>query len=216
MKKDTKKILEILKKTYPEATTALKHNNPLQLLVATILSAQCTDDRVNKVTPVLFNKYKTEKDFATSDMEELKSIIRSTGFFNQKAKFIKGMAQKLIKDFNGNVPDNIEDLTKLPGVARKTANVVLGYAFNKVEGVVVDTHVKRVSFRLGFTGEKDQNKIEKDLMNIFPKEEWIFISQALIWHGRSLCKARKPVCLKCPLFDLCPSGKEFYKKEGKE
>jgi endonuclease-3 len=216
MNKNTKKILEILKKTYQEATTELKHENPLQLLVATILSAQCTDERVNKVTPALFNKYITVEDFASSDMEELKSIIKSTGFFNQKAKFIKGMSEKIVKDFNSSVPDNIEELTKLPGVARKTANVVLGYAFGKTEGVVVDTHVKRISFRLGFTKEKNPDKIEQDLMNLFPRDEWIFISQAMVWHGRRLCKARKPSCDRCPLYELCPSGKEFYNKgEGK-
>ncbi len=212
MNKNTKKILELLKKTYPEATTELKHDNPLQLLVATILSAQCTDERVNKVTPLLFKRYRTAEDFASSDIEELKSIIKSTGFFNQKAKFIKEMAKKLVKDFQSSVPDNIEKLTSLPGVARKTANVVLGYAFGKTEGVVVDTHVKRLSVRLGFTKEKNQDKIEQALMNIFPRDEWIFISQALVWHGRSLCKARKPACEKCPLYEVCPSGKEFYNK----
>jgi len=207
MNKNTTKILKILKETYPEAKTALKHENPLQLLVATILSAQCTDERVNKVTPVLFKKYKT------ANIEELKNVIRSTGFFNQKARFIKEMAQKLIKDFKGCVPDTMENLIKLPGVARKTANVVLGYAFSKTEGIVVDTHVKRVSFRLGFTDKKEADSIEKDLMNIFSKEEWIFLSQALIWHGRSLCKARKPACEKCPLFEWCPSGVTFVKSE---
>ncbi|OQA15406.1 MAG: Ultraviolet N-glycosylase/AP lyase [bacterium ADurb.Bin363] len=213
MNKNTTKILKILKETYPEAKTALKHENPLQLLVATILSAQCTDERVNKVTPVLFKKYKTAEDFASSNIEELKNVIRSTGFFNQKARFIKEMAQKLIKDFKGCVPDTMENLIKLPGVARKTANVVLGYAFSKTEGIVVDTHVKRVSFRLGFTDKKEADSIEKDLMNIFSKEEWIFLSQALIWHGRSLCKARKPACEKCPLFEWCPSGVTFVKSE---
>ncbi|HPZ07341.1 MAG TPA: endonuclease III, partial [Candidatus Eremiobacteraeota bacterium] len=150
---------------------------------------------------------------ASSNIEELKNVIRSTGFFNQKARFIKEMAQKLIKDFKGCVPDTMENLIKLPGVARKTANVVLGYAFSKTEGIVVDTHVKRVSFRLGFTDKKEADSIEKDLMNIFSKEEWIFLSQALIWHGRSLCKARKPACEKCPLFEWCPSGVTFVKSE---
>jgi len=208
-KKDIKKILEILKKEYPEAKTALEHENPLELLVATILSAQCTDERVNKVTPLLFKKYKNAGDFAESNLEELKNIIHSTGFYNQKARFIKKMAEKLVENYEGKVHDSMNELLTLPGVARKTANVVLGSAFRKVEGIVVDTHVKRVSRRLGITEEKNPEKIEKDLMNVIPKDDWIFISHALILHGRNLCRARNPICDKCPLLDYCPGGREI-------
>ena len=202
------KIIETLKKDYPKGVTALTHENPLELLIATILSAQCTDERVNKVTPVLFSKYKTAEDFAQCHIEDLKEIIRSTGFYNQKARFIKETSEKLVKAHKGIVPDNMEELLELPGVARKTANVVLGSAFGKTEGIVVDTHVKRLSFRLGLTSSKNPDKIEKDLMKIIPKEEWIYISHGFIWHGRKTCKARKPLCSECSILDFCPEGRK--------
>lgn len=203
------KILDILSETHPDAKVALRFENPLEILVATILSAQCTDERVNEVTKTLFNRYRTVQDYADADMDELKDIIRSTGFFNQKSKYIVEMAQGLVTKFDGKVPDNMDDLITLPGVARKTANVVLSAAYGKSEGIVVDTHVKRVSFRLGFTNQKNPEKIEKDLMKIIPKDKWIFIGNALIFHGRRLCKARKPLCGDCSLSELCPSAFSF-------
>lgn len=204
------KILEILKKNYPEAQTALRHKDPLELLVATILSAQCTDERVNMVTPVLFAKYKNAAHFADCNIDELKEIIHSTGFFNNKAKNIVGMAKKLMESFNGKVPDTMEELLTLPGVARKTANVVLGSAFGKNEGVVVDTHVLRLSYRLGLSPQdKNAEKTEIDLMKIIPKEDWTWFSHAIIFHGRRICKARKPDCKGCPLGQVCPSAFTF-------
>ncbi len=204
-----KQMLEILENNYPHAHTALNHKNPLQLLVSTILSAQCTDERVNKVTEKLFKKYHTAQDYEKADPEELKDLIRSTGFYNNKAKNIMGMAKKLVSDFNGEVPGNMEDLISLPGVARKTANVVLGNVFDKAVGVVVDTHVKRLSFRLGLSDEDNPDRIEKALMEIIPRGKWIWISHALIDHGRKICNARKPDCEKCPLNDICPSAFRF-------
>ncbi|MCD4783088.1 MAG: endonuclease III [Candidatus Eremiobacteraeota bacterium] len=203
------KIIAILGETHPDAKVALRFNNPLEILVATILSAQCTDERVNKVTKTLFNRYRTAQDYAEADMDELRDIIRSTGFFNQKSKYIVEMAKGLVAKFNGKVPDNMDDLITLPGVARKTANVVLSAAFGKSEGIVVDTHVKRVSFRLGLTDQTNPEKIEKDLMKIIPKDKWIFMGIALIFHGRRFCKARKPLCDDCSLSELCPSAFSF-------
>jgi len=200
------KIIIILGETHPDAKVALRFENPLEILVATILSAQCTDERVNEVTKVLFKKYRTAQDYADADIDELKEIIRPTGFFNQKSKYIVEMAKGLVTKFDGKAPDNMNDLLTLPGVARKTANVVLSAAFGKSEGIVVDTHVKRVSFRIGFTDQKNPEKIEKDLMKIIPKDKWIFIGNALIFHGRRLCKARKPLCDDCSLNKLCPSA----------
>lgn len=199
-------VLDILWETYPDARTALTYDNPLELLVATILSAQCTDERVNKVTKVLFERYKTTEDYAGCDIEELKDIIRSTGFFNQKAKYIKEMASAVMGKFDGKIPSNIEELTTLPGVARKTANVVLSSAFGITAGVVVDTHVKRVSFRLGLTDKTDPDKVEQDLMKYIAKEKWIFIGDSLIYHGRKYCNARKPDCVQCPLNEICPKN----------
>ncbi|MCE1246175.1 MAG: endonuclease III [Firmicutes bacterium] len=197
-------ILDILWETYPDARTALTYDNPLELLVATILSAQCTDERVNKVTKVLFERYKTTEDYADCDIEELKDIIRSTGFFNQKAKYIKEMAATVIDKHNGTIPKNMEELTKLPGVARKTANVLLSSAFGITAGVVVDTHVKRVSYRLGLTDKTDPDKVEQDLMQYIPEEKWIFVGDSLIYHGRKYCDARKPDCENCPINKICP------------
>lgn len=191
-KEKTKKIMELLKAEFPDAYCALDHTNAHELLFATILSAQCTDARVNMVTPELFKKYATVKDFAEADMEELKELIRSTGFYNNKAKSIKGAAEKIMSDFSGKVPDNMEDLTSLPGVARKTASVVLHHWFKKEEGFIVDTHVKRLATWFGLTEHKDPAKIEKDLMEFFPREEWGDTASRMILLGRKTLTARNP------------------------
>ncbi len=193
---------------YPDATTALDWKNPLELLVATILSAQTTDVRVNAVTPNLFAKYPTAADYAAAAPTELEEDIRPTGFFRNKAESLRGMAGALVEDHGGEVPQTMEELVALPGVGRKTANVVLGNAFGIDEGVVVDTHVRRLSNRLGFTAENDPEKIEKDLMQTVPKRDWTVFSHLLILHGRSVCKARKPACADCVVNDLCPSAFE--------
>ena len=197
-----------LKSEYPDAATALDWTNPLELLVATILSAQTTDVRVNAVTPTLFDKYPTAADYAGADPTELEEDIRPTGFFRNKAKSLRGMAGALVEDHGGEVPRTMEELVALPGVGRKTANVVLGNAFGVDEGVVVDTHVRRLSNRLGFTAHNDPEKIEKDLMQTVPKRDWTVFSHLLILHGRSVCKARKPACSDCVVNDLCPSAFE--------
>ncbi len=197
-----------LRSEYPDATTALDWRNPLELLVATILSAQTTDVRVNAVTPNLFAKYPTAADYAAADPTELEEDIRPTGFFRNKAKSLRGMAGALVEDHGGEVPRTMGELVALPGVGRKTANVVLGNAFGIDEGVVVDTHVRRLSNRLGFTAENDPEKIEKDLMQAVPKRDWTVFSHLLILHGRSVCKARKPACEDCVVNDLCPSAFE--------
>jgi len=196
-------ILNILKKEYPQEI-ALNHSDPLQLLVSTILSAQCTDARVNIVTKDLFKKYKKPEDYANAEQGVFENEIRSTGFFRNKAKNIINANKMIVEVFKGKVPDNMEDLIKLPGVARKTANIVLSYGFDVVEGIAVDTHVKRLSYRIGFSEEKDPNKIEKDLMHLFPKDEWNNINLALVWHGRLACKSRKPLCNQCPIKSECP------------
>jgi len=198
--------IERLKSEYPGAKTALDWKNPLELLVATILSAQTTDVRVNAVTPTLFAKYPTAADYAAADPTELEEDIRPTGFFRNKAKSLRGMARALVNDHGGEVPRTMEDLVALPGVGRKTANVVLGNAFSIDEGVVVDTHVRRLSNRLGFTTHNDPEKIERDLMQTVPKRDWTVFSHLLILHGRSVCKARKPACSDCVVNDLCPSA----------
>ena len=197
-----------LKSAYPDARTALDWSNPLELLVATILSAQTTDVRVNSVTPNLFARYPTAADYADADPTELEEAIRPTGFFRNKAKSLQGMARALVEDHGGEVPRTMEDLVALPGVGRKTANVVLGNAFSIDEGVVVDTHVRRLSNRLGFTSHGDPEKIEEDLIRTVPKEDWTVFSHLLILHGRSVCKARKPACGDCVVNDLCPSAFE--------
>ncbi|OVE76465.1 endonuclease III [bacterium F11] len=196
-------LLKELKKHYRNANCELNHKNPLQLLVATILSAQCTDQRVNLVTPSLFQKFKSAKNFADVPQASLEEEIRSTGFYRNKAKSIRGMAKALIEKYGGAVPKKMEELLSLPGVARKTANVVLGTAFGIAEGIVVDTHVIRLSQRLGLSQQKDPKKIEQDLMKIIPKEDWIWISHALIQHGRQVCKAQNPDCLHCPVRKKC-------------
>jgi endonuclease III len=197
-----------LKSAYPEARTALYWSNPLELLVATILSAQTTDVRVNAVTPNLFAKYPTAADYAGADPTELEEDIRPTGFFRNKAKSLRGMARALADDHGGEVPRTMDELVALPGVGRKTANVVLGNAFGIDEGVVVDTHVRRLSNRLGFTTQNDPEKIERDLMQTVPNRDWTVFSHLLILHGRSVCKARKPACVDCVVNDLCPSAFE--------
>ncbi len=202
--KRIKQIIRILHQTYPESHTALTHRNPLQILVATILSAQCTDERVNQITPMLFQKYKSAEEFARVDQRELEEEIRSTGFFRNKAKNIIGASTKIVEDFSGKVPDNMADLITLPGVARKTANIVLSSGYKKSEGIAVDTHVKRLSGRLGLSSEKDPDKIEQDLLVVVPRESWIDFNYMLVNHGRQVCQARKPRCSECPLSHLCP------------
>jgi endonuclease-3 len=199
----TQRILIILNEMFPDVTCALTHSSAWELLVATILSAQCTDKLVNQVTPGLFRKYPTIEDFAAVSPEELAVDIKSTGFFNNKAKSVTGAAKRILSEFHGEVPQNIEDLLTVPGAARKTANVVLGSYFGIASGVVVDTHVMRISQRLDLTKSIDPVNIEKDLMKIIPKERWILFSHQLIHHGRSLCVARKPRCAECPLDPLC-------------
>jgi endonuclease III len=199
-------ILNRLKKAYPDAKTTLNYSNALELLVATILSAQCTDERVNQVTKTLFQKYKKPDDYLKVPEEELQNDIRTTGFFRNKTKSIRGASKKLIEDFGREVPGRMEDLLTLPGVARKTANVVLGNVFKIADGVVVDTHVSRVSQRLGLTKNTAAEKIEQDLMKLVPRNDWIKFSHMVILHGRYVCKAIRPECENCVLNDLCPSS----------
>jgi endonuclease-3 len=200
------RIAELLRRlaaAYPNAECALQHRNAWELLVATILSAQCTDARVNMVTPSLFRKFPTPAAFAQASLPAIEEEIRSTGFYRNKAKSISGAAKKVVADFGGRVPDDMGQLLTLPGVARKTANVVLGVAYQKAEGVVVDTHVLRLSYRLGLTQSEDPKRVEQDLMRILPRERWISFSHELIHHGRQICVARKPRCVDCPLETLC-------------
>jgi endonuclease-3 len=199
-------IIKRLKKAYPDAKTTLNYTNAFELLVATILSAQCTDERVNQVTKTLFKKYTKPEDYLKVPEEELQNDIRTTGFFRNKTKSIRGSSKKLIEDFGGQVPGTMEELLTLPGVARKTANVVLGNVFKIADGVVVDTHVGRLSQRLGLTKNTTAEKIEQDLMKLVPKNEWIRFSHMLILHGRYVCKAIRPECENCVLNDLCPSS----------
>ncbi len=206
-----KSMIKALKREYPNARTALKHKSHFQLLVSTILAAQCTDKRVNRIAPHLFKKYKGPKAFAAAKQKELENDVRSTGFYRNKSKNIIASSKKIIKDFNGKVPDSMEELIALPGVARKTANIILSSCFNKAEGIAVDTHVKRLSQRMGFTKHSDPVKIEKDLMQIVPKSEWLDFNYIMVDHGRAICMARKPLCPKCAVKKLCPSAKKFYK-----
>ena len=203
-------ILRLLDRMYPNVTCALTHRNPWELLVATILSAQCTDKRVNEVTPGLFAKYPAPADFAALRPEVLAQDIRSTGFFNNKAKSITGAAKKIVSEFGGQVPRTMEELLSVPGAARKTANVVLGTAYGIASGIVVDTHVMRLSRRLDLTKESDAVKIERDLMKIIPKEKWILFSHQMIHHGRALCTARKPRCEECLLEPVCYAKDKTY------
>ncbi len=205
---DPKRVSAILTKldeAYPHATCALKHENPFQLLVATILSAQCTDTRVNMVTPELFRKYPDAKHLAYANPAELQQEIRTTGFFRNKTKSLIGASKKLVEEFGGEVPRTMEELLTLPGVARKTANVVLGTGYGIASGVVVDTHVQRVTKRLDLTKNTDPKKIEQDLMKVIPQKRWILFSHQIIWHGRRVCQARKPRCIECNLEKLCYS-----------
>ena len=203
-------ILKRLNDLYPDVTCALTHASPWELLVATILSAQSTDVNVNRVTPELFRKYPTVEAFAALTPEQLEPDVRSTGFFRNKSKSVVGAAKKIVSEFGGQVPDDIEKLLMLPGVARKTANVVLGTWFKKAEGIVVDTHVHRISRRLELTKENDPQKIEQDLMKIIPRERWILFSHQIIWHGRKLCIARKPKCAECALENICHAGDKTW------
>lgn len=204
LKERTLKIIDILKKDYPNAKTALNFSNSFELLAAVMLSAQCTDVMVNKVTSKLFKKYSSVNDYAEADLKELENDIRSTGFFRQKAKNLQSCAKMLQENFKGKIPRTMDELTECPGVARKTANIVLYNAYGIVEGIAVDTHVKRLSQRLGLSKNKDAEKIESDLMALVPKEKWGPFSYLLIDHGRAVCKAKKPLCDDCNLADLCP------------
>lgn len=205
-KKRIGEILKVLKRTYPDAKCSLNYSSAFELLVATILSAQCTDERVNLVTKTIFQKYPRPQDYVDVPEEELQQDIRTTGFFRNKTKSVKGASKKIVNEFGGNVPQTMEELLTLPGVARKTANVVLGNVFKIPSGVVVDTHVSRVSQRLALTKHNVAEKIEQDLIQLVPKKEWIQFSHRVILHGRHICKALKPDCPNCPLNDLCPSS----------
>src|SRR5437660_5883598 len=202
----TEKIIKLLKRAHPDAKCALNHANAFELLIATILSAQCTDERVNKVTADLFRKYRKPEDYLKVPATELQQDIRSTGFFRNKTKSIQGACKMLFEEFDREVPQSMEELLKLPGVARKTANVVLGVAYGIGVGVVVDTHVSRLSQRLALTKQKDAGKIEKELRELVPKKDWIIFSHLLIFHGRRVCKARRPLCEECVVEKLCPSS----------
>lgn len=199
-----RKIIQKLRRAHPDARCALHHDSPLQLLVATILSAQCTDNRVNQVTPALFRQYPTAVDFAAAPVGELESLIRSTGFFRHKARSITLCCRRLVEQHDGRVPDRLEDLVQLAGIGRKTANVVLGVAFGKSEGIVVDTHVTRLSRRLGVTRQRTPEKIEQALQQVVPRADWIDWSHLLIWHGRRRCAARRPDCAHCEVQPICP------------
>ena len=206
LKKRTREIIRRLKRAYPDAKTSLNHSNPFELLIATILSAQSTDERVNIVTADLFRKYKKPEDYLKVSAHELQKDIHSTGFFRNKTKSIQGTAKLLTEQYGGEVPHTMDELLELPGVARKTANVVLGNAFGIKAGVVVDTHVTRLSHRLGLSEEKTAEKIERDLILIVPKKDWVIFPHLMIYHGRKICKARNPLCAECSIEKLCPSS----------
>jgi endonuclease-3 len=203
------KVIELLEKEHPDARIALDFNSPPELLVATILSAQCTDERVNIVTKALFKKYRRAEDYANADVKELEHEIRSTGFYRNKARNIKKCCQMLVERFESQVPKTMEEILELPGVARKTANIVLSNAYGVVEGIAVDTHVRRLAQRLGFTANKDPTKIEKDLMKLVPRDKWMRVTDLLIFHGRRICVAKKPKCDACVVNKLCPSAFTF-------
>ena len=209
LKQRSLEIFALLTELYPDATCSLNYETPVQLLVATILSAQCTDERVNKVTPVLFNRFPNAAALAGCDRQELENLIRSTGFYRNKAKNIQGACQMIITEFEGEVPSQMEQLLKLPGVARKTANVVSAHAFSNIQGVTVDTHVKRLSNRWKLSKADNPLQIERDLMALLPQPEWENYSIRTIYHGRAVCKARKPLCDVCQLIHLCPSAKKY-------
>ncbi len=203
-------IVRILYREYPESRTALNFQTPHQILVATILSAQCTDARVNLITPALFKKYRSAADFAEANPQELQDEIRSTGFFRNKSKNIILASRKIVEDFGGQVPDTMEKLLTLPGVARKTANIVLSSGYGRAEGIAVDTHVKRLSRRLGLSQKNNPDKIELDLLDLVPKKDWLDFNYVFVNHGRKVCQARKPNCPECKLKSLCPSAVEFF------
>jgi len=212
LKKKVVEIIDLLEKIHPDAKLALRWSNPLELLVATILSAQCTDERVNRVTEHLFKKYRTAEDYANADLEEFEQDIRSISFYRSKARNIKKACQILVEKYNSEVPKTMEDLLSLPGVARKTANIVLSNAYGILEGIIVDTHVRRVSRRLGLTKETVSYKIERDLMKIVPREKWLRFADLLIFHGRRICTAKNPKCDECILNKICPSAFISQKK----
>ena len=216
MKGRAEKIVEFLEKEYPDVRgTTLNWESPLDLLVATMLSAQSTDEQINKITETLFEKYRTAEDYANAPREELEEEIKSSGFYRRKAKFIQEVCRGLVENYGGEVPKLIEELTKLKGVARKTANIVLGNAFSIVEGIAVDTHVWRLAHRLGLSDKKYREKIERDLMEVFPREKWLAVNYLLIEHGRRVCTAKKPDCENCVLCELCPSAFTFpYNKRA--
>lgn len=201
------KVYELLAREHPDARTALRHENPWQLAVATILSAQCTDERVNMVTPTLFERWPTAADLAKARPGEVEEVIRPTGFFRNKTRSLIGMAKTVVGSHGGKIPETMEDLVQLPGIGRKTANVILGNAFGKDEGIVVDTHVRRLAGRLNFTSHNDPKKIEVDLMDLFPRERWTMLAHILIFHGRRVCVARRPKCEECVVSHLCPSSR---------
>jgi len=203
------KIIELLEKEHPDATIALRYKNPLELLIATILSAQATDEQINALTPKLFKKYATPEDYANAELTELEQDIKSSGFYHNKAKNLKNSAKLLVEKYNSQVPKTMEELVELSGVARKTANIVLFNAYGVIAGIAVDTHVRRLSQRLGLTENSNPDKIEKDLMNIVPKDKWMRITDLLIFHGRRVCDARKPRCDACLLNKICPSAFTF-------
>ena len=204
IRKGAKAVYRILTKTYPNIRCELDFTNPLELIIATVLSAQCTDKRVNTITPALFRKYKNPKDYAKADLYEIERLIHSSGFYRAKARHIKGINIKLLEDFDGKVPRTLEELITLPGVGRKTANVVLGHAFD-TPGITVDTHFGRLSRRFGWTDEKDPVKVEMVVQQLIPQAEWTNLSQRMIWHGRRICHSRKPACGACPIAKICPS-----------
>lgn len=206
-KQDIIKIIEILKTTYPDATCSLDFSTPFELGIAVMLSAQCTDERVNKITPILFEKYKKPQDYINSSLEEIEEIIKPCGFYKNKAKNVLGYAKMLVDEYNGKMPEIMEELVRLPGIGRKSANVIMLEAFNNPQGIAVDTHAKRIANRIGLSKEKEPLKIEQDLIKIIPKEYFKDVNHLLVWHGRNICSARKPECEKCPVKEFC----EFYK-----
>ncbi len=203
------KVIELLEGEYPKAEIALEFANPLQLLIATILSAQATDEQINAITPRLFKKFRTPEDFANAETTELEQEIKSSGFYHNKARNIKNCCKTIVEKFHSKVPDTMNELLELPGVGRKTANIVLANAFGKIEGIAVDTHVSRLAQRLGLSDKKDPNKIEADLMQLLPKDEWNRLTDLLIWHGRRVCTAKKPNCAGCVLNKICPCAFQF-------
>jgi endonuclease-3 len=209
-------VIRLLRKRYPQARTALEFRTPLEILVATILAAQCTDERVNRITPGLFQKYPTAAEFARAERAELEQQIRSAGFFRNKAKSIVGAARKIVEEFGGLVPDSMDKLVTLPGVARKTANIVLSAGYGRAEGIAVDTHAGRLSRRLGLSRHEDPVKVERDLMALVPKDDWLDFNFLLVEHGRALCQARKPNCPECFLKKLCPSAADFVAGEKQQ